>query len=177
VGDWYYIGHYGQLGPLTREQVDELIQGGVISRDTFVWRAGMHDWLRADSVAELMSLFNAQQPLSPPPPPTTGMHGVTAPLVTPTVAADSYTPFAQGFTQHPAFHTLKSDKSRVLSGILQIVLPGVGRMYMGYPAIGVLQLVFAICTGGVGALWSIIDGIMMLTGNVKLDGYGRRLED
>src|SRR5579859_2938673 len=41
VGEWYYIGHYGQLGPLTREQIDELVTGGVISRDTYVWRAGM----------------------------------------------------------------------------------------------------------------------------------------
>src|SRR5437868_3694699 len=53
VADWYYIGHYGQLGPLTFEQVEELVQGGVIGRDTFVWRHGLSDWQAADRVTEL----------------------------------------------------------------------------------------------------------------------------
>ena len=52
MADWYYIGHYGQLGPLTREQIDELIDGGVIARDTFVWSTGMAEWQPADRISE-----------------------------------------------------------------------------------------------------------------------------
>jgi TM2 domain-containing membrane protein YozV len=56
------------------------------------------------------------------------------------------------------------------------VVPGVGRMYMGYGAIGVLQLVLTLC-GGVGYIWSFIDGIIILSGGVKMDGYGRQMKD
>lgn len=56
-------------------------------------------------------------------------------------------------------------------------VPGVGRMYLGYWAQGVIQLVVTIVTCGVLWIWPFIDGILMLAGSVKLDGYGRRLED
>lgn len=73
------------------------------------------------------------------------------------------------------FGTVRSDRSRIAAGILNLVIPGVGRMYLGYMAHGVLQLILSLC--GVGYIWSIIDGIIILTGGVKLDGYGRRLMD
>jgi TM2 domain-containing membrane protein YozV len=76
----------------------------------------------------------------------------------------------------PVFGSIKSDKSRTAGGILQIIIPGVGRMYLGYSAIGVLQLLLSFCAG-VGWLWSVIDGIIILAGGVKMDGYGRYLTD
>ena len=69
VAEWYYIGHYGQLGPLTREQMDELIEGGVVERTSYVWRTGMAEWLTADSVPDLASTFKAAAPFASPPPP------------------------------------------------------------------------------------------------------------
>jgi TM2 domain-containing membrane protein YozV len=78
-------------------------------------------------------------------------------------------------SNYPSFGSVRSDRSRTAAGILQIFLPGVGRMYLGYTAYGVLQLFLALC--GVGFLWSFIDGIIILTGGVKLDGYGRHLQD
>jgi TM2 domain-containing membrane protein YozV len=77
---------------------------------------------------------------------------------------------------HPAYSPIRSDRSRALAGILQLLIPGVGRIYLGYAAYGVLQLFFTLCFG-IGYLWSIIDGIVILTGGVKLDGYGRQLAD
>jgi hypothetical protein len=38
-----------------------------------------------------------------------------------------------------------------------------------------MQFVLAFCMG-VGFAWSWIDGILILSGRVKLDGYGRTLE-
>jgi hypothetical protein len=67
----------------------------------------------------------------------------------------------------------KSDKNKIVGGILNIILPGVGRMYLGYPVIGVLQFVTMFC--GVGVFWALVDGFLILTGNVKEDGYGREL--
>jgi len=172
VAEWYYIGHYGQLGPLTLEQMDELIQGGVIARDTYVWRSGMNDWSPADRVDEIRSAFALAEPFTAPPPPPMVPK---APLAVPPrmQAADSYPATTWGY--QPAFGTVRSDRSRALAGILQLLLPGVGRIYLGYASYGVLQLVFALC--GVGFIWSFIDGIVILSGGVKLDGYGRQLAE
>lgn len=177
MSEWYYIGHYGQLGPLTKEQIDELVDGGVIGRDTYVWRTGMADWIPADRVPELRDLFSAGSPYaSPPPPPAPGTITAT-PAAPPTVGSpfntQSYLATAQA--AHPAFGYVKSDKSRIVAGILNIIIPGIGRIYLGYAAIGILQFILSFC--GVGYIWSLIDGIIILTGGVKMDGYGRVLTD
>ena len=69
---------------------------------------------------------------------------------------------------------IRSDKNRTLAGVLQLFLPGIGRMYLGYYAYGTLQLVLFLCTG-VLWLWSFVDGIIILSGGVKYDGFGRVL--
>ena len=62
-----------QKGPFPAEQ---LISQG-LKRDTLVWREGMPQWQKAESVPELATLFSAgaypQQPhFAPPPPPPGG---------------------------------------------------------------------------------------------------------
>lgn len=176
MADWYYIGHYGQLGPLTRDQIDELVDGGVISRDTYVWATGMAEWLPAERVVELRSVFNASQPPFAAPPPPPSIPKLSAPPQTAPIRS-TYQPdsLSHPGAFSPLYSPIRSDRNRALAGILQLLIPGVGRMYLGYAAYGVLQLIFAFC--GVGYLWSIIDGIVILTGGVKLDGYGRQLAD
>jgi len=175
VGEWYYIGHYGQLGPLTREQIDELIESGVVARETYVWRAGMGDWLPADRAPELMEAFRRTEPYNTPPPPP--MDRPPAMPTQPIARSYGYdaAPVAPS-PNYPAYNLAKSDKSRTLGGVLQLLIPGVGRIYLGYSAIGVLQLVLTPCMG-IGYVWSLIDGIVVLAGGVKLDGYGRSLND
>ena len=180
MGDWYYIGHYGQLGPLTREQIDELVEGGVIGRDTYVWNAGMDGWSPAERVRDLAEAFRAAQPFStPPPPPSPSLPPGPAPPIQgfdPHLPQPNYTPTAVPMA-YPALSAMRSDRSRTAAGVIQLFLPGVGRMYLGYLAYGVLQLVLAVGTCGFLWLWSFIDGIIILTGGVKLDGYGRQLQD
>ncbi len=174
MADWYYIGHYGQLGPLTFEQVEELIHGGVIARDTYVWHHGMSDWTSADRIGDLQGAFKLIDPvIVPPPPPSPRPAAPTA------IAPRPAGPGLMYLTANPDFSpvsygVIRSDRSRAIAGILQ-VFPGVGRMYLGYWAHGVLQLVFSMC--GVGIFWSWIDGLIILAGGVKLDGYGRRLPE
>jgi len=165
VGDWYYIGHYGQLGPLTREQINDLIAAEVIARETYVWRVGMSEWVFAGQVPELAAYFQMSAPsvMPPPPPPTPSIPSGPSP-------APVYNIYA---TYPRTLATIKSDKSRLVAGILQLIIPGVGRMYLGYGAYGVLQLVFSLC--GAGWIWSVVDGVYILAGGVKYDGYGRRL--
>lgn len=71
-----------------------------------------------------------------------------------------------------------SDKSKVVAGVLQIVLGGfgVGRFYMGHVGIGVAQLVVTLVTCGFGGIWGLIDGILILV-NGGVDGQGRPLRD
>jgi TM2 domain-containing membrane protein YozV len=71
-----------------------------------------------------------------------------------------------------------SDKSKLTAGLLQIFLGGfgIGRFYLGYTTIGVLQLVVTVVTCGIGSIWGLIDGIMILIGNVP-DIEGRTLRD
>jgi TM2 domain-containing membrane protein YozV len=178
AAEWFYIGHYGQLGPLTREQVAELIDGGVVERDTYVWRNGMADWLPAERVVELQSAFQASPiPVAPPPPPSARPAATMPP---PTVRVEMPTIAYMPVTttpMNPAFMGVQSDKSRILAGLLQFLpLGGIGRMYLGFSAIGVLQFILSFCMG-VGYVWSIIDGIIILTGGTNRDGYGRVLPD
>lgn len=66
-----------------------------------------------------------------------------------------------------------SDRSAVAAGVLQLVLPfGTGRFYTGETRLAVLQLVCVVLTLGVGALWPIIDGIILLVAG-GTDGKGR----
>ncbi|HEY7597811.1 MAG TPA: DUF1707 domain-containing protein [Actinophytocola sp.] len=67
----------------------------------------------------------------------------------------------------------ESDRYRVVAGVLQIVFPfGVGRFYTGHTGIALAQLFTMFI--GVGVIWSIIDGIIMLAGG-GTDVYGRPL--
>lgn len=69
-----------------------------------------------------------------------------------------------------------SDKEKTTAGLLGIFLGGlgIGRFYTGHTTLGVLQLVVSIVTFGAGALWGLIDGILMLTGD-PTDAKGRPL--
>jgi TM2 domain-containing membrane protein YozV len=77
---------------------------------------------------------------------------------------------------HPRTGVPYSDKSRIVAGVLQLVVPlGIGRFYMGYTGLGVAQLLVTIFTCGVGALWPFIDGILILVNDDVTDVDGRPL--
>ncbi|MDG4801472.1 TM2 domain-containing protein [Micromonospora sp. WMMD980] len=71
-----------------------------------------------------------------------------------------------------------SDKSKVVAGILQILLGGfgAGRFYIGDTKTAVIQLVVSLVTCGFGAIWGLVDGILLLV-NGGVDGQGRPLRD
>ena len=96
------------------------------------------------------------QPGWPVPPP--GAYGVS-----------STTPYGI----HPVTGIPYSDKSKLVAGLLQILIPiGIGRFYIGDTRTGVLQVVVTVLTCGIGALWPFIDGIIMLVTDSKdANGY------
>jgi TM2 domain len=108
-------------------------------------------------------------PPSPAPPP-------------PGVSAQAYGPQGYGYPYpYPLpgapygvdrFGRPYSEKSKIVAGVLQLVLGGfgAGRWYTGHYGIAVAQL---LTCGGLG-VWALIDGIMMLVGDVT-DPQGRPL--
>jgi hypothetical protein len=181
--EWYYVGQYGELGPLTLDQMKDLIQDKVIAADTFVWRTGMTDWVQASTVSELRSRISAGMTTPPPPPPPMGSRqSPQQPAPSPYQSLPPQSSFQPNYHPQQSMNWTameaslpKSDKSRVTAGLLCLI-PGVGRLYLGYGAHGALQIIsFLFC--GVGLLWSWIDCFYILLGGVKYDGYGRVLSD
>ncbi|WP_112471148.1 TM2 domain-containing protein [Streptomyces triticisoli] len=66
-----------------------------------------------------------------------------------------------------------SDKSKIVAGVLQLFLGGlgIGRFYVGSVGVGIAQL---LTCGGLG-LWALIDGILFLVSNDRTDAQGRVL--
>jgi TM2 domain-containing membrane protein YozV len=67
-------------------------------------------------------------------------------------------------------------KSRLVAGLLGIFLGGFGvhRFYLGYTGIGVVQILVTIVTFGLGSVWGLIEGILILFGStITTDSAGR----
>ena len=90
-------------------------------------------------------------------------------------------PYGGGFEPQPEYDQFGrplSDKSKMVAGLLGILLGGlgVGRFYTGHTGLGVAQLLVTLFTCGVGGLWGVIDGILILV-NGGTDAQGRVLRD
>jgi membrane protease subunit (stomatin/prohibitin family) len=63
----YSVSVNGQTaGPFNLQQLQQMVQNGQLTQNTYVWKQGMSGWEVAGSVQELASLFGA---VPPPPPP------------------------------------------------------------------------------------------------------------
>lgn len=56
-----------QMGPFGMQQLQQMVQTGQFTPQTYVWKQGMAQWEMAGNVAELAPLFAA--PVAPPPMP------------------------------------------------------------------------------------------------------------
>jgi TM2 domain-containing membrane protein YozV len=78
-------------------------------------------------------------------------------------------------------------RSKLVAGLLGVFLGGFGvhRFYLGYTTIGVIQLVLGVFGGlitcgygySVAHLWGLVEGILILTGNINQDAQGRPLKE
>jgi hypothetical protein len=64
---WYYVANNERKGPVEQAEFEQLIQQGVISPQTLIWREGMAEWQPRDVV------FTA---VGTPPPPSGAVPGV-----------------------------------------------------------------------------------------------------
>lgn len=68
---------------------------------------------------------------------------------------------------------MPSNKNRLVAAGLNLI-PGVGRIYLGYTTTGILQLLlFVFCF--VGLIWAWIDALLIACGKPKTDADGRQL--
>ena len=107
------------------------------------------------------------------PPQPYGQPGYAAPGYGTGGYADPSAPYGYDMAGRPF-----SDKQKIVAGLLGIFLGGfgVGRFYTGHTNIGIAQLVVTLVTCGLGSLWGLIDGIMILV-NGGTDSEGRPLRD
>ena len=89
----------------------------------------------------------------------------------------------QGGVAFPVPVPAGMQKSKIAAGILGILLGGLGihNFYLGYTGKAVAQLLISILSIGflsfVSAIWGLVEGIMILTGSIAVDGKGVPLKD
>lgn len=57
-----------QSGPYQTPQLQQLVQNGQLTQQTYVWKPGMANWDLAGNIQELAALFDSMTPPPPPPP-------------------------------------------------------------------------------------------------------------
>jgi TM2 domain-containing membrane protein YozV len=105
-----------------------------------------------------MTEVPSPDPNQPPPPPPGWQQS-------PAYAGyPGYAPYGI----HPGTGVPYSDKSKIVAGLLQVLLPlGIGRFYIGDSKTGGWQLAVTLLTCGVGGLWPFIDGIVILVSDSR----------
>jgi hypothetical protein len=60
-----------------------------------------------------------------------------------------------------------TQRSRLVAGLLGVLLGGFGahRFYLGYPRQGVLMILVTLLTLGIGAVWGLVEGVLILAGS------------
>jgi hypothetical protein len=62
--EWYYLAGSDKLGPVSDNEISEMIQRGDIKRNTLVWATGFADWIPAGQ-SPLSSKFGNVVPFAP----------------------------------------------------------------------------------------------------------------
>jgi hypothetical protein len=174
--------HPIRVGHAEREQAvkalgDHFAQGR-LDPDEFEQR--MADAYAARTAADLDRLFDDLPRPAPPPVVHPTVHLAAPPPFGPAYpdpaarvlpgGPDPYAPYGR----EPVSGQPYSDKSKVIAGLLQLLLPfGVGRLYSGHTGIGIAQLLLTVFFG-IGVVWAFVDGIVILAGR-PTDPYGRPL--
>ncbi|GAW86743.1 conserved hypothetical protein [Bathymodiolus platifrons methanotrophic gill symbiont] len=131
---------------------DEDTQTGVIKSDEMYYEFHINDW--SESVPPIIDsdvLFEDE--------------GETASLVT----------LIGSYLEHK--EAVKSRKIAMALAFFPLTgLFGAHRWYLGYKKIATFQIIVTAITFGAGILWPIIDGVLLLTGNLYEDKQGRPLK-
>jgi len=152
-----------QKGPFALDQF--LGQG--MRRETLVWREGMPQWQKAESVPELLGLFGSggypQQHFVPPPPPAGGG------FVQPPPASPGLGQPPGQYPSAPRFDAAAANSQKIAAGICGILIGslGVHKFILGMTGPGLVMLLVSILSCGMAwpvmHIIGIIEGIIYLT--------------
>ncbi len=69
-------------------------------------------------------------------------------------------------------------KSKLAAGLLGVFLGGLGihNFYLGYTGKAIAQIILSFCFG-IGYIWGLVEGILILTGKIDKDANGVPLTD
>jgi hypothetical protein len=76
---WYYIRQGQQVGPVPKEQLEQLMASGQLQPNDMVWKQGMAQWAPASQIFPP----TPPEPNMPPPIPTTPPYATATPVVPP----------------------------------------------------------------------------------------------
>ncbi len=150
---WVVRTEEGKLyGPVSRAELEQWVKEGRVHTQCHVSAEGAQHWIWAAELFPHLALIQRPNAATSTPPPcsTTPPQPYPGPV---------------------------SDKSRLVAGLLGLLMPlagffGVHRLYTGHIGMGVLML---ITCGGCG-IWQLIDVILVFAGSVT-DAAGRPLRE
>jgi TM2 domain-containing membrane protein YozV len=160
---YFFANGNEQRGPHT---AGEIVAMG-LRPDTLVWREGMANWERFDSVPELLAMIPKAAPAPPPPPLGYGQ---------PPPPPPGYGPQGIGYQSPPGYapppgypYAPTQDNRRIIAGVFGILMGSLGihKFILGYTGAGIIMLLVSVLTCGWGSIimWPIglIEGIIYLT--------------
>lgn len=66
----YHVVQNGQAtGPFDRDTLAQMVSSGTLTKDSLVWKQGMANWAKVETIQELQSLFDSSFTPVPPVPP------------------------------------------------------------------------------------------------------------
>lgn len=83
------------------------------------------------------------------------------------------------YNNNQSYGPNQNQKSRVLAGVLGIVLGGYGvhNFYLGFTTKAILQIIVTFVTCGLGAIWGFVEGILILCHKINVDASNLPLKD
>ena len=68
-GSFYVVVNGLSSGPYTIQTLSQMVSLGSVTKESLVWKQGMQDWVQANMIPELQSIFGEAGVATPPPIP------------------------------------------------------------------------------------------------------------
>jgi len=166
------VGPDGLREAVVADRRDEHTYATAIARTV----AGYRGLIPRDPWAAMSSTLPGSS--APHHPGTTPGHGPPGGATGIGPSGSRFSPLPQVPAGRPGHRRTALGQSKLAAGLLGIFLGwlGAGRFYIGDSRTGVRQLVITFLTCGLGWVWGLIDGIVILV-NGGHDAQGRKLRD
>ena len=155
ASEWYYS-HDGQRhGPVSSDQLKELVAAGKLRADDLIWKDGMDNWMPAGKAKKLF-----------PPPTAAAGAAVVAPPDSFTHVADVDRLPMAGMPADISFRKLAAGLTAIQFGTF-----GIHKFVLGQNMAGLITLLISLLTFGIGA------GVMLVIGMVEGITYLRMADE